>query len=306
MDIKSLQIFIDLAEDLHFANTSKKHHVSTSTLTRLVQRLEQEAGTALFERNNRHVGLTSAGQHYLEFARNTLLGWQQFKQVVGIAADNLTGAVNLYCSVTASHSLLDNILSDLRREQPDIELKLHTGDQALSLDRLKQGQEDLVIAAKPSKLDSQVDFKRLTRSELVLIGPSNSCAVRDQLNSMNAALEWSALPWILPEQGLTRSRVDQWFRKQGFKPTIYAQVMGHEAIVSMVALGCGVGLVPRLVLTNSPVFDSISVLAVGSETAGTAEQALPLLTDIEIGLCAMKRRMHEPLIAAVWRSIVEK
>ena len=305
MDTKSLQIFIDLAENLHFANTSKKHHVSTSTLTRLVQRLEHEAGTALFERNNRHVGLTPAGHQYLKFANNTLLGWQRFSQDAGIAGDSLTGAVSLYCSVTASHSLLDNMLADLRRAQPEIELKLHTGDQALSLDRLKQGQEDLVIAAKPERFDSQIDFKRLTKSELVLIGPSNGCAVREQLDSMKAALDWSTLPWVLPEQGITRYRLDHWFRQQRLKPTIYAQVTGHEAIVSMVGLGCGVGLVPRLVLTSSPVFDSIEVLAVESDVDTLAGQTRTLLADIEIGLCVMKRRIKEPLIEAVWHSVVE-
>lgn len=305
MDTKSLQIYIDLAENLHFANTSKKHHVSASTLTRLVQRLEQQAGTALFERSNRHVGLTQAGQHYLDFARSTLLCWQQFKQDAGIAGDTLTGAVSLYCSVTASHSLLDNILSDLRRAQPDIELKLHTGDQALSLDRLKQGQEDLVIAAKPARWDGQMDFKRLARSELVLIGPRKSCAVRDQLDTLAASFSWSDLPWVLPEQGLTRERLDHWFREQRIKPTIYAQVTGHEAIVSMVALGCGVGLVPRLVLTNSPVFDSIDVLRVGADSNKLAGQPSAVLADIEIGLCVMKRRINEPLIEAVWRSVAE-
>ena len=72
---------------------------------------------------------------------------------------------------------------------------------------------------------------------------------------------------------------------------------GHEAIVSMVALGCGVGLVPKLVLTSSPVFDSIQILDDDRETHAQ------LLADVEIGLCVLKRRINEPLINAVWLGV---
>ena len=301
MDTKALNIFIDLAQDLHFARTSERNNISASTLSRLIQRLEAEAGTPLLERSNRYVGLTPAGQRYLDFARQTLAAWQDFQQDTGIDQHQPSGAVSLYCSVTASHSVLSDILSDLRQQQPNIDIKLHTGDQALSLDRLKQGQEDFVIAARPDQLDPQIEFKPLSVSDLVFVGPNGQSLVFDQLTQMQqaGAIDWSALPWIVAESGLTRSRLDRWFRHQRIKPSIYAEVTGHEAIVSMVALGCGVGLVPKLVLTSSPVFDSIQTL---DDDRATHAQ---LLADVEIGLCVLKRRINEPLINAVWLGVKE-
>jgi LysR family positive regulator for ilvC len=296
MDSKALKIFIDLAQDLHFGRTSERNNISPSTLSRLIQRLEAEAGTSLLERSNRHVALTAAGQRYLEFARLTLSAWKDFQQETGINRSQPSGEVSLYCSVTASHSVLTNILADLRQQQPYIEIKLHTGDQALSLQRLKQGQEDFVIAARPDKLDAQIEFKPLSVSDLLFIGPANACSVYDQLSTMQSqgGIDWAALPWIVAEQGITRSKLDRWLRRQQIRPSIYAQVTGHEAIASMVALGCGVGLVPKLVLTNSPVFDSIQVLD------DDKELRKQLLANFEIGLCVLKRRIHEPLINAVW------
>ena len=47
-----------------------------------------------------------------------------------------------------------------------------------------------------------------------------------------------------------------------FKPTIYAQTSGHEGVVSMVALGLGVGIAPDVVINNSPVKDKIQRLKV--------------------------------------------
>lgn len=299
MDTKALNIFIDLAQDLHFARTSERNNMSASTLTRLIQRLEAEAGTQLLERTNRYVGLTPAGQRYLEFARQTLASWKDFQAETGVDQLQPSGAVSLYCSVTASHSVLSNILADLRQQQPNIDIKLHTGDQALSLERLKQGQEDFVIAARPDQLDPQIEFKPLSLSDLVFIGPNGPSGVYDQLTAMADGIDWADLPWIVAESGLTRSRLDRWFRHQRIAPSIYAEVTGHEAIVSMVALGCGVGLVPKLVLTSSPVFDSIQILKDDSETHAQ------LLANVEIGLCVLKRRINEPLINAVWLGVKE-
>ena len=53
---------------------------------------------------------------------------------------------------------------------------------------------------------------------------------------------------VLSETGLSRRRTDAWFRARRQRPNVYAEVSGHEAVISMVRLGCGVGVVPRLVL----------------------------------------------------------
>jgi LysR family positive regulator for ilvC len=303
MDTKALKIFTDLATDLHFGRTSERNNMSASTLSRLVQRVEAEVGAALLERDNRHVALTSAGQRYLVFARETLSAWQALQEDIGLDNSQPSGTVSLYCSVTASHSVLTRILADLRQQQPQIEIKLHTGDQALSLARLKQGREDFVIAAKPEQLQPQIAFKSLSVSDLVLIGPTGACAVRQQLDEMqrSGSFDWSALPWVVAERGITRSKLDRWFRQRSVSPNIYAQVSGHEAIASMVALGCGVGLVPKLVLTSSPVFDSIQVLD-GAEANPNAVDNSVTQT-IDIGLCVLKRRINEPLINAVWLGV---
>ena len=73
------------------------------------------------------------------------------------------------------------------------------------------------------------------------------------------------------------------------RPDIYAQVSGNEAIVSMVSLGFGIAVVPLLVVQNSPIADKIQVL-----------QVKPELEPFTIGLCALKRKLRNPLIRAFW------
>lgn len=299
MDAEKLQIFVDLAASLHFGRTAEKHHMSASTLSRLIQRFETQAGTALIYRDNRNVKLTRAGEQYLLFARETLLHWREFQQHIAPSSGVLRGTVSLYCSVTASHSVLAGLLSKLRQQQAGIEIKLDTGDQAFSTQRVLDHQADFAIAARPDKLDSKLALTSLAESELVFVMPRSACAIREQINVMQAQGEiiWHDLPWIVAERGLARERLDSWFADHAIRPEIYAQVSGHEAIVSMVGLGCGVGLVPKLVITNSPAFDSIEII--DTQFVADADQ----LSKFDIGWCVLKRRLEEPLIQAVWSCV---
>jgi len=73
---------------------------------------------------------------------------------------------------------------------------------------------------------------------------------------------------------------------------IYAQVAGNEAIVSMVSLGFGVGVVPQIVLDNSPLADTVRVLDIK-----------PGLEAYEVGLFTLEKKLASPLINALWSQL---
>ena len=79
MDPRALKQFVALADTLHFGRAAELSHVSASALSRGIQRLEAEVGVALFERDNRSVSLTGAGAAFLDYARDTLRGWEAIR-----------------------------------------------------------------------------------------------------------------------------------------------------------------------------------------------------------------------------------
>ena len=211
MDLRDLKLFLHLAESCHFGRTARAMHVSPSTLSRQIQRLEEDVGHALFLRDNRTVTLTEAGERLRQFAQQTLLQYQQLRHVMDLNGPSLSG-----------------------------ELRLRT-------------------------------------------------------QATQALPEWSQIPFILPEQGPARRRIDLWFRRHRIaNPLIYATVSGHEAIVSMVALGCGIALLPDVVLENSPepVRNRVMMLE-------NVESVAPF----ELGVCGQKKRLGEPLISAFWSQL---
>jgi LysR family positive regulator for ilvC len=285
MDTRSIRQFLALADALHFGRAAEACHVSPSALSRGIQRLEESLGATLFERSKRKVNLTRSGEVFLDYARNALADWDTVRDRMMAESGDLSGEISLYCSVTASYSFLFDVLARVRRRHPRIEIKLHTGDPEDAIARVTDGRADIAIAARPRRLPAGLAFRRMAVSPLVFIAAKGHPAPAD-----NAA--WSRCPMILNERGLARERVDRWFRARGVPPTIYAQVAGNEAIVSMVSLGFGVGVVPAIVLENSPLADRVRILDVR-----------PALAAYEVGLVTLERRRSSPLVEAFWNTL---
>lgn len=293
MDIHDLKCFLHLAQTLHFGNSAQALYMSASTLSRQIQRLEDEVGEPLFLRDNRRVELTQAGKILQQFAQNTVWEYEQLRHQLDyqrqIDQTILTGELRIFCSVTAAYSHLPSILDRFRAAYPAVEIKLTTGDAADALEKVTTNEADLGIAGQPSHLPNTILFHKIGDIDLVLIAPNMQGSLRDSLQQ--TTIDWSKIPFILPEHGPSRKRVDQWFKQQKIThPHIYATVAGHEAIVPMVALGCGVAIIPEVVLDNSP--DTMK--------ARVTKIAVPELTAFDLGICVQKKRLNESLIEAFW------
>ena len=127
--------------------------------------------------------------------------------------------------------------------------------------------------------------------KLIAVSPLVFIASREEIDQPDAG-DWTLSPMILSERGLARNRVDEWFRSRGIRANIYAQVAGNEAIVSMVSLGFGIGVVPQIVLDNSPLKDKVRVLDVQPE-----------LEAFEVGLFTQEKKLTSPIINAIWSQL---
>lgn len=291
MDTRNLRVFLHLSQSLHFGRTSDALNLSPSAVSRVIKQLEQQLDCLLFVRDNRTVNLTEQGAQLQTYARDSLQQWETLQDQIKSSGNTLHGSISIYCSVTASYSLLYTALDRFRQRHPNIELVIHTGDPALAIERCQSDQEDISVAAMPAKLPPALRFHSLTTSPLVSIAP-----LKKQFEEPHSHQEWGRCPLILPETGLTRKRANQWFSRHNIQPNIHAQVNGHEAVVSMVALGMGVGIVPQIVLDHSPLADKVRPLSNQLE-----------LEPYNVGVCVKQKRIEQdPVIKAFWEALISR
>jgi len=289
VDIHALKLFLHLAGSLHFGKTSEAVHLSPSAVSRAVKRLEEEVGQPLFIRDRRSVHLTDTGAAFVHYAQESVGGWDRFRDSLAQDDGELRGELILYASVTATYGLLSDLFTRFRTLHPRVHLRLETGDSANALDKVLDGSADIAVAVRPVNLPNKVQFLNLTTTPLVFIGPVVPCDVTTMIDQ--DPIPWNTTPIILAGQALSRRRVEKWFRRRRVRPNVYAEVGGHEAILAMVRLGCGVGAVPEIVIDNSLFKDDVRKLDVD-----------PSLPPYEVGLCVHMRKINSPVVRAFWKA----
>ena len=284
MDIMQLKHFLSIAETLHFGKSSRKCNLSPSAFTRSIKRLETELGYDLLERSNRSVTLTPAGEMFRDYAASILDKLKEFQHNAVINEQSLKGEISLFCTVTACYSILPPIIKDFRILYPDIHIKLQTGDAGSTMQKAVDNEVDVTITMMGDKLPDNVVFIPLTVTPLVFVAPAfDTWFLKKEIRTFNP----SDSPFILPEKGVARKRTDRWFVEKGIKPDIYAQVSGNEAILAMVSLGCGIGVVPELVIDKSPLKESMRIL-----------DAKPPLEPYQVGICFNIKKQNSPFVKA--------
>ena len=294
MDYDVLRLFLHLSRTLHFGRTSRECHISPSALSRSIQRLEEEVGRPLLERDRRRVSLTPDGARFAEHARETLERYGELRQALAAQAETLTGTISIFASVTACQSFLPALLAAFRQRYPEIHIALETGHAADALEMVERGKVEVAVAALPDRISPSRAARVLLYTPLEFVAPAFPCDVSRLVqrgSADGAGLPWAEIPIVLPAGGLARSAADRWFRRRRIRPQVYSEVLGSEAILSLVALGCGVGIVPRLVFDKSPLRAEVRPLAVE-----------PPVGEFRVGLCTLKRKLRSPIVRAFWEA----
>lgn len=264
MDFFELNAFYTLSKMLHFARTAEKVNLSPSALSRLVSRLEEEAGTPLVDRTNRDVKLTQAGKRFSDFAKNCLEQKEDVFNSFKSQNNEIAGTLRLYASVTACYSIIPTFLKTLSEKYPLIHIEIETGDPAGATAAVKTGRADVAVAAIPSDEEgysAQIDAIPVHRTPLVFAASIGSPYENVSGSPQDIV---SSVPLILPKTGLARERFELWIKSRNVKPMIAAETEGNEAIMALVQLGLGIGLIPHIVLTQGPYAKGFTCHAAGN------------------------------------------
>ncbi|MDP9183189.1 MAG: HTH-type transcriptional activator IlvY, partial [Actinomycetota bacterium] len=242
-------------------------------------------------RDRRHVALTTEGRRFQAYAGDVLERWAAFDSELH-SVEELSGTLSVFCTVTASQSIVPAMLRRFREAYPAVHIALETGYAGNALAMLDSDAVDVTITALPPRLPRALAAQVLAITPLVFVAPTAQCPVSTALERRR--IVWTELPMVLPPSGLARDYVEQWFRAQHLQATIYSEVASHEAILSLVSLGCGVGVVPRLVLDKSPLAADVRVVDIR-----------PPLGDFQVGVCVRRRDLRTPLVGAFWTCVTD-
>lgn len=230
MELRHLRYFVALAEYLSFTRAAERVHVSQSTLSHQIRRLEEEVGQPLFERLGKKVVTTEAGELFLGYASRALkevdLGIAMLKPGGG----GLSGRVRIGATHTFNISLIPECVALFLARHPLVQVRV----EELSADeigaRLHKGELDLGIAYRPSG-PTDLWFETLYNEEMVLVvAEAHPLAHRKRIRMVELHQQRLVL---LPEYFATRHLLDECFKACGAEPVVAAEM---SAIAPMLGL----------------------------------------------------------------------
>ncbi len=244
MDLRRLRYFIAVAEELSFNRAAQRLHIAQPPLSNQIKQLEEELEVVLFERSNRGVRMTEAGELLLEEARRIFVEVDQTVRTVRRVGHGEVGRLVLGFVPSASNEVLPPILHAFRERFPEVELFLREMRPNRVVQLLHEKQIDVGFLYLPLE-DASLNIECVSREPLVLALPeTHPLASEPQVELQAIAEEPFILPARYPMPGLY-GQVTEACRQAGFTPNaVQKDVWLMQTIVSLVAGGIGVALVP--------------------------------------------------------------
>jgi len=247
MELRHLRYFVAVAEERHFGRAAERLHIAQPPLSQQIRRFEAELGEPLLYRTTRSVELSPAGAVLLERAREILAAVDSAIEDARRAARGEYGRLAIGFTGSSTYEMLPSLAVALRRELPGVVLDLR-GEllTPAQVERLVAGTLDLGLL-RPPVHERDLEIEVLRSEPLIAVLPeSHRLAAADAVPLDELASE----PFVTyPShfRSVLHDAVEDACAARGFKPLAAHEVSETATLVSFVAAGLGVSLVPASV-----------------------------------------------------------
>jgi len=173
MERREIEIFLTLAEELHFGRTAERLLVSQARVSQTIKKLERRFGVALFERTSRRVALTPVGAALYADVR---AGHDRIERGVAAAlaaGRGVTGTLTVGLEAPAVAELAAPVFARFRAHNPGVEVAFRETGFVDPLDLLRTGEVDVAVTNAP------VDEDGFEEGPLVYTEPVVLAVARD-------------------------------------------------------------------------------------------------------------------------------
>lgn len=239
-----LMQFIAVAEELHFGRAAARVHMAQSPLSQAIRKLEESLGARLFIRTKRSVTLTEAGKVFLRQALSMLRAQDAAVAMVRHAQNFGSGGLAIGFVGNVAYQIVPQLLRKFRRMHPTVHLdivEMLTRDQVRNL---AAGQLDAGIVRLPIQDTVGLNIRVIETDRFIVALPADhgmagrsSIVLSDLRNECFVAYSNDRVP-VLHAAGAAACLAE------GFYPNIVCQAWQASSILSFVAAGVGVALIP--------------------------------------------------------------
>jgi len=246
MNIQQLEYILAVDTYRHFAKAAEHCRVTQPTLSMMIQKLEDELGIKLFDRNLQPVRPTPAGRKVIEQARNVLYQASLIKDIVNEEEQSLKGTFRLAVLPTIAPYLLPRFFQQLSEKHTDLDIRMLEMKTAPTMAALQNGEIDAaIIANQPTESNLQGDILYYEQF-FGYVAHNESIFKKDLIRTADINDERL---WLLDEGHCFRDQLVRFCQMKAAQASQIAYHLGSmETFMRMVESGKGVTFIPELAI----------------------------------------------------------
>ena len=244
IEIRHVKYFLAVAEDLHFRKAAERLYISQPGLSRQIKQMEEGLGVVLFERHNRKVILTRAGEYLKKELTINLKNIEHTLNHAKLLNDGKSGDLKLGYVGSAMQEIIPKLLMEFKNEYPDIVFSLKEMDNEKQIEGLLSYELDLGFV-RLDRVPKGLILKPILKESFCLVLPKNH-----QINevSFKSLLQFKEESFILFDPKYSSSyyeKVMQLFDDSGFSPIVSHNTIHAGSIFKLVENNFGISIVPK-------------------------------------------------------------
>jgi DNA-binding transcriptional LysR family regulator len=245
MEVRQLQTFCVLAEELNFTRTAERVYTVQSNVTSQIKSLEAELGVPLFDRLAKRVVLTEAGHRFRPYAEKALAAMDQGYRAVKFGTEP-AGPLHIGAPESVLTYRLPEVLKLFRKRYPKVELVFRPDSDNKLADELECGKLDLAITMSDSVDGEHLRSITMRSEDIYLFGTPDHALANAKRVYPKDLMDQTLL---LTESGCGyRKKLDMQLAAANVRPQHVTEFSSVEAIKQCVLAGMGIGLLPEIVI----------------------------------------------------------
>jgi len=256
MNLKTLQSFITLAEELHFGRAAQQCGISQPAMSRMLSDLEADVGVKLLNRTSRDASLTSAGQTFLDAARQAIAHMDMGVRAARASVVDGIDALKVGMMLGVAQPYIGRLIRRFKDAHPETRISLYYLDERSIGSALSTGEVDVAIAWEVS-IPAGLHRKNLASVPLSVLVPTGHRLEQQETVSFGDLNGESIIIPARDRQPIIYNIYCQYAGEFGYKPTIAIEVATHSDLYAMVASNVGIGNAP---VVEGLIYPGVSVL----------------------------------------------
>jgi DNA-binding transcriptional LysR family regulator len=246
IELRHLKYFIAVAEELNFGRAAQKLNITQPSLSRQIQKLEQELAVKLFERLPSQIQLTQAGELFLTEAQQILVKVKQGIQIAQRASRGEIGHLKIGFQGSAVYDIIPNSIRVFRGSFPNVDVIVQPMITREQISAIENNQLDLGFVVPPINHSNLIVETILEEPVIVVLPENHPLAKETEITIADLGHE----PLILASRDRDCGLFEEIFNlyyQAGLHPNVIYAAREMQVMLGFVAAGMGISLLPAYV-----------------------------------------------------------